>query len=133
VGAALTTKLALNQLIASLTHGFSLSQHLLHRTGVDVDTFDRKLAKELAKELANDYTNPNVPTAHLRKDLPLFLQAAAAAGLNSEGLGGLAHLLERDTAAGLDKLDYSALHRLTGPGEPCESTDTISGAAQPAG
>lgn len=129
MGAALTTKLALNQLIASLTHGFSLSQHLLHRTGVDVDTFDRKLAKELA----NDYTNPNVPTAHLRKDLPLFLQAAAAAGLNSEGLGGLAHLLERATAAGLDELDYSALHRLTGPGEPCESTDTISGAAQPAG
>jgi len=64
VGAALTTKLALNQLIASLTHSFSLSLHLVQRAGVDVEkfmailrasalyapTFDKKLAKELADD-----------------------------------------------------------------------------------
>ena len=128
VGAALTTKLALNQLIASLTHSFSLSLHLVQRAGVDVEAFMAILRasalhaptfdKKLAKELADDYANPNFPTAHLRKDLQLFLQAAAAADLNSEGLSGLAQLLERATAAGIDDLDYSALHRLTGAPRP---------------
>lgn len=123
VGAALTTKLALNQLIASLTHSFSLSLHLVQRGGIEVEAFMAILRasalhaptfdKKLAKELADDYANPNFPTAHLRKDLQLFLQAAAEAGLNSEGLNGLAQLLERASAAGLDALDYSALHRLT--------------------
>ena len=124
VGAALTTKLALNQLIASLTHSFSLSLHLVQRSGVEVEAFMAILRnsalyaptfdKKLAKELADDYANPNFPTAHLRKDLALFLQAAAGAGLNGEGLSGLARLLEGATTAGLDDLDYSALHRLTG-------------------
>jgi 3-hydroxyisobutyrate dehydrogenase len=123
VGAALTTKLALNQLIASLTHSFSLSLHLVQRGGVEVEAFMAILRasalyaptfdKKLAKELADDYVNPNFPTAHLRKDLQLFLLTAADAGLNSEGLSGLAQLLERSTAAGLDDLDYSSLHRLT--------------------
>jgi 3-hydroxyisobutyrate dehydrogenase len=123
VGAALTTKLALNQLIASLTHSFSLSLHLVQRAGVDVEAFMAILRasalyaptfdKKLAKELADDYANPNFPTAHLRKDLLLFLQAARGLGLETEGLDGLAVLLERATAAGLDDLDYSALHRLT--------------------
>lgn len=126
VGAALTCKLALNQLIASLTHSFSLSLHLVQRGGVEVEAFMAILRasalyaptfdKKLAKELADDYANPNFPTAHLRKDLQLFLQAASGAGLNTEGLGGLARLLQRATAAGLDDLDYSALHRLTGQG-----------------
>jgi 3-hydroxyisobutyrate dehydrogenase len=123
VGAALTTKLALNQLIASLTHSFSLSLHLVQRGGVEVEAFMAILRasalyaptfdKKLAKELADDYANPNFPTAHLRKDLQLFLQAATVAGLNTEGLSGLAQLLAHATAAGLDELDYSALHRLT--------------------
>lgn len=123
VGAALTTKLALNQLIASLTHSFSLSLHLVQRAGVEVEAFMAILRasalyaptfdKKLAKELADDYANPNFPTAHLRKDLLLFLKTARALGLETEGLDGLATLLERATAAGLDGLDYSALHRLT--------------------
>ncbi|AFY29776.1 NAD(P)-dependent oxidoreductase [Cyanobium gracile] len=123
VGAALSTKLALNQLIASLTHSFSLSLHLVQRAGVDVEAFMAILHasalyaptfdKKLAKELADDYANPNFPTGHLRKDLLLFLQTARGLGLETEGLDGLAALLERATDAGLDELDYSALHRLT--------------------
>ncbi|NQW39500.1 MAG: NAD(P)-dependent oxidoreductase [Cyanobacteria bacterium] len=124
VGAALHTKLALNQLIASLTHSFSLALHMVQQAGVEVETFMAILResalyaptfdKKLAKELADDYSNPNFPTAHLRKDLQLFLTAAAALQLETQGLRGLAELLERATAAGLDELDYSSLHRLTG-------------------
>lgn len=62
---------------------------ILRASALYAPTFD----KTLAKELAHDYANPNFPTAHLRKDLQLFLGAAKAAGL--------------------DDLDYSALHQLT--------------------
>jgi 3-hydroxyisobutyrate dehydrogenase len=72
VGAALTTKLALNQLIASLTHAFSLSLHLVQRAGVEVEafmailrasalhapTFDKKLAKELPTTTATQTSPP---------------------------------------------------------------------------
>ena len=83
---------------------------ILRESALYAPTFDKKLAKELA----DDYSNPNFPTAHLRKDLQLFLTAAAALQLETQGLRGLAELLERATAAGLDELDYSSLHRLTG-------------------
>lgn len=127
VGAAAHTKLALNQLIASLTHSFSLSLHLVQQAGVEVEAFMAILRgsalyaptfdKKLAKELAGDYANPNFPTAHLRKDLNLFVEAARAQGLETQGLDGLQQLLQRATAAGLDGLDYSALHALTGTPE----------------
>ena len=123
VGAAMGAKLALNQLIASLTHAFSLSLHLVQRSGVDLEAFMGILRssalyaptfdKKLERELSGDYAHPNFPTAHLRKDLNLFISAAEAAGLNSEGLQGLAQLLERSKPAGLDGLDYCALHVLT--------------------
>jgi 3-hydroxyisobutyrate dehydrogenase len=131
VGAALHTKLALNQLIASLTHSFSLSLHLVQQAGVEVEAFMAILRnsalhaptfdKKLARQLADDYANPNFPTAHLQKDLNLFLQAATAQQLNTLGLQGLAELLQGATAAELAELDYSALHRLTGPGRPLPS------------
>jgi len=123
VGSAMTAKLALNQLIASLTHAFSLSLHLVQQGGVAVEPFMALLRssalyaptfdKKLQRELSGDYANPNFPTAHLRKDLDLFISAAQQAGLNSEGLSGLAALLQRSSAAGLDDLDYCALHQLT--------------------
>jgi 3-hydroxyisobutyrate dehydrogenase len=126
VGAGLETKLALNQLIASLTHAFSLSLHLVQAAGVEVERFMELLRgsalyaptfdKKLPKLLTDDYANPNFPTAHLRKDLNLFMAAAASHGLGTEGLSGLQQLLERATGTPLDRLDYSALHRLTGAG-----------------
>ena len=130
VGSALHTKLALNQLIASLTHSFSLALHVVQQAGVEVDAFMAILRdsalyaptfdKKLAKELADDYSNPNFPTAHLRKDLQLFVDAAAALQLETLGLEGLTKLLQRATPAGLDALDYSSLHRLTATGSSQE-------------
>ena len=126
VGAGLITKLALNQLIASLTHAFSLSLHLVQAGGGDVDAFMELLRgsalyaptfdKKLGKLLADDFAHPNFPTAHLRKDLLLFLASARQQGLNTSGLEGLAALLQQAQGSAIDALDYSALHRLTGPG-----------------
>ena len=131
VGSGLITKLALNQLIASLTHAFSLSLHLVQHAGGDVNAFMELLRgsalyaptfdKKLAKLLADDFANPNFPTAHLRKDLLLFLASARQQGLNTSGLDGLAALLEQAQGAAIDTLDYSALHRLTA-GQPAPAT-----------
>ncbi|MFZ9900048.1 MAG: NAD(P)-dependent oxidoreductase [Vulcanococcus sp.] len=123
VGSAMAAKLALNQLIASLSHAFSLSLHLVQRSGVEVEAFMALLRnsalyaptfdKKLERELTGDYSNPNFPTAHLRKDLALFEKAAQASGLETMGLEGLLSLLQKATPAGLDPLDYCALHALT--------------------
>ena len=125
VGAGLETKLALNQLIASLTHAFSLSLHMVQAAGVEVEAFMELLRgsalyaptfdKKLARLLDDDFSQPNFPTAHLRKDLELFLASARQQGLDCRGLDGLAELLQRAAGSSLDGLDYSALHRLTGP------------------
>ena len=123
VGSGAATKLALNQMIASLTHSFSLSLRLIQQSGVPVETFMKILRpsalyaptfdKKLQRMLDQHYSDPNFSTALLRKDLRLFLEEAAAAGLQTNGLQGLATLLEDAQGGDLDDQDYCALHELT--------------------
>ena len=115
------TKLALNQLIASLTH--ALLNRLVQQAGVPVETFMAILRnsalyaptfdKKLQRMLDGHYSDPNFSTALLRKDLRLFLEEATAAGLQVSGLGGLDDLLEQSSGGELDGLDYCSLHELT--------------------
>ena len=123
VGSGAATKLALNQMIASLTHSFSLSLRLIQQSGVPVETFMKILRpsalyaptfdKKLQRMLDHHYSDPNFSTALLRKDLQLFLEEAAAAGIQDSGLQGLATLLEDARGSDLDGQDYCALHELT--------------------
>ncbi|MEB3253333.1 MAG: NAD(P)-dependent oxidoreductase [Synechococcus sp.] len=123
IGSGAATKLALNQLIASLTHAFSLSLRLVQQAGVPVETFMAILRpsalyaptfdKKLQRMLDGHYADPNFSTALLRKDLRLFLEEATAAGLQVSGLGGLDSLLGQPSGGELDALDYCALHELT--------------------
>ena len=123
IGSGAATKLALNQLIASLTHAFSLSLRLVQQAGVPVETFMSILRpsalyaptfdKKLERMLDGHYADPNFSTALLRKDLRLFLEEAAAAELQTQGLQGLDTLLEQSSDRKLDALDYCALHELT--------------------
>ena len=123
VGIGAATKLALNQLIASLTHSFSLSLQLIQRAGVPVETFMAILRpsalyaptfdKKLQRMLDHSYADPNFSTALLRKDLRLFLEEATTAGLQDQGLSGLLSLLEQAEGTDLDEQDYCALHELT--------------------
>ena len=116
VGSGAATKLALNQLIASLTHSFSLSLQLIQRTGVPVETFMAILRpsalyaptfdKKLQRMLDHTYADPNFSTALLRKDLRLFLEEATTAGLQDQGLSGLLSLLEQAKDTDLDEQDY---------------------------
>ena len=124
VGSGAATKIALNQLIASLTHSFSLSLRLIQQAGVPVETFMDILRpsalyaptfdKKLQRMLDGHYSDPNFSTGLLRKDLLLFLQEAADQGLQAQGLQGVADLLMQAKDTELDHQDYCALHALTG-------------------
>ncbi|KZR91150.1 2-hydroxy-3-oxopropionate reductase [Synechococcus sp. MIT S9508] len=123
VGTGAASKLALNQLIASLTHGYSLALRLVQASGLDVDRFMEVLRpsalyaptvdKKLERMVSHHYGDPNFSTSLLRKDLHLFLKEARLAGVNASALDGLASLLERADGTDLDDGDYSSLHELT--------------------
>jgi 3-hydroxyisobutyrate dehydrogenase len=119
VGAAAALKLALNQLIGSLTAAFALSLGFVQQQGGNVDTFMQILRdsalyaptfdKKLQRMLDHDYANPNFPTKHLLKDVHLFLQEATIANLQVDSLDGVRKILETACDAGLADADYSAL------------------------
>ncbi len=125
VGQAAALKLAMNQLIASLTTGFALSLALAQREGVPTETFMDLLResalyaptfdKKLDRMLARDFTKPNFPVKHLEKDVRLFLEAAGPHGLGADALQGVERILQRALQNGLSELDYSALYEVVDP------------------
>lgn len=130
VGQASALKLAMNQLIASLTTAFSLSLGLVRSEGVAVDTFMEVVRasalyaptfdKKLNRMLAGDYAHPNFPLRHMLKDVRLLLDAAQRDALNVQLPQALESILERGEAAGLGDADYSALYRVVDPNAPSE-------------
>jgi 3-hydroxyisobutyrate dehydrogenase-like beta-hydroxyacid dehydrogenase len=117
VGQASALKLALNQLIASLTVAFSTSLGFIEENGVDVKSFMDILRqsalyaptfdKKLSKMLAHDYRNPNFPTEHLIKDIDLFRQEAHH--IDTQALEVLRQLYGR-AQAGHEREDYSCVY-----------------------
>jgi len=128
VGQAASLKLAMNQLIASLTAAFALSLGFIQRQGVDVEQFMQVLRhsalyaptfdKKLSRMVERDFSHPNFPTKHLLKDVNLFLAEAGANGLDTSSLEGVRHLLDTAIAQGLAETDYSALFSAVSPEEP---------------
>ena len=120
VGTAMALKLALNQLIGSLTSGFALSLGFVQSQGVPVEQFMDILRtsalyaptfdKKLQRMVEHNFANPNFPTKHLHKDLRLFDQEAASLGLDRQGLQGVLGLVEKAITLGLQDGDYSALY-----------------------
>ncbi len=119
VGAAAAMKLALNQLIASLTGAFALSLSFASKQGVDVEQFMQVLRqsalyaptfdKKLSKMLDRNYANPNFPTKHLLKDTNLFITQAQAIDLDTSSLEGIRKLIEKAIELGYSEQDYSAI------------------------
>jgi 3-hydroxyisobutyrate dehydrogenase-like beta-hydroxyacid dehydrogenase len=120
VGSAAALKLALNQLIASLTTAFAFSLGLVRRAGLDVDlfmgvlresalyaaTFDKKLPKMQAR----DYGSPNFPARHMLKDVRLIARQGRAVGLDTSAIEAIEKILERTLERGHALSDYSALY-----------------------
>ncbi|MGB7247999.1 MAG: NAD(P)-dependent oxidoreductase, partial [Phormidesmis sp.] len=120
VGTAAATKLAINQLIGTLTVAFSMSLGLAQREGLDIEkfmaivrdsalyapTFDKKLTRMCDR----DFTNPNFPTKHLLKDMNLFVQAAETQGIDPTVAAGVSEMAQKAIAQGLADEDYSAIY-----------------------
>lgn len=119
VGAAAAVKLALNQLIGSLTAAFALSLGFVQHQGIDVDLFMQILRdstlyaptfdKKLQRMLERDYSNPNFPTKHLIKDTDLFISEAKSVGLNVSSIEGVRKILEMAMNSDFSEEDYSSL------------------------
>ncbi len=127
VGSAATVKLALNQLIGSLTSAFAASLGLVLRQNVDAEafmqilrqsavyapTFDKKLQRMLDRE----FENPNFQTKHLQKDIDLFIEAGKSSNLNVAAVEGVKQILNTAIAQNLADLDYAALFSIVCPEE----------------
>ncbi|MFG6098233.1 NAD(P)-dependent oxidoreductase [Leptothoe sp. ISB3NOV94-8A] len=117
VGAGSGVKLAMNQLIGTLTTAFSMSLGLVQQESIDVEkfmaivrqsalyapTFDKKLGRMCDLNFAN----PNFPSKHLLKDMNLFVQAADT--FNADVAKSVAHMVQQAVDKGLADQDYSAV------------------------
>ena len=124
VGAAAAVKLALNQLIASLSAAFALSLGFVQRQGIDVDLFMEILRnsvlyaptfdKKLQRMLDRNYSDANFPTKHLMKDTDLFIAEAKSVGLNVSSIEGVRKILEMALNTASEE-DYSSLYSVINP------------------
>lgn len=118
-GHAAALKLALNQLIATITTAYALGLGMVRRSGVDLElwaeivrssalyapTFDKKFDRMVERR----FLPANFPARLLLKDLRLVADQAQRLGLFAPFLGGLVAIVERTVDAGLGEADYSAL------------------------
>lgn len=119
VGTAAALKLALNQMIASMTTAFALSVGFAQRQGVSVDLFMYILRqsalyaptfdKKLQRMLESNYANPNFSTKHLMKDIDLFIDEAKSTSLNLSGVEGVRDIIDTAMKMSLSDADYSSI------------------------
>jgi 3-hydroxyisobutyrate dehydrogenase len=124
-GSAAALKLCMNQLIAALTAGFSLSLGYAIKNGVDTDIFmdtvresalyAKTYDKKLQKYLDRDFGTANFSTRHLLKDIRLFIEDAKAAGLNTDALEGIERITSMTVENGMDLMDYSSIYQAICP------------------
>lgn len=125
VGTASAIKLALNQLIASLSTAFALSLGFVERQGAEVDIFMQILRqsalyaptfdKKLQRMRDRNYSNPNFPTKHLLKDTELFINEAQGERMNISSIEGVKKILEIAITSGFADADYSSLFSAIAP------------------
>lgn len=125
VGQASATKLALNQLIASLTSTFSMSLGYLREKNVDLKPFMdilRKSAlyaptfdKKLSNMLDRNFDNPNFPLKHMLKDVNLIISEFESHKINAAPLNGLRRILKKSLDSNMEDLDYSAVYNTIHP------------------
>lgn len=131
LGQGAATKLAMNQLIASLTAGFSQSLGLIRAEGVEVELFMKLLResalyaptfdKKLKKFLEHDYSNPNFPLKHLIKDTGLFRRVAEESGIDASISEAMLRVFVNGQNAGYGEEDYSSLYEAINPGFDAET------------
>ncbi|MDA3869917.1 MAG: NAD(P)-dependent oxidoreductase [Gammaproteobacteria bacterium] len=124
-GSAAALKLSMNQLIASLTAGFSLSLGYAIENGVDTELFMETVResalyaktydKKLQKYIERDFGTANFSTRHLLKDIRLFIDDAKDAGLNTDALEGIERITNTAVENGMEQMDYSSIFQVICP------------------
>jgi 3-hydroxyisobutyrate dehydrogenase-like beta-hydroxyacid dehydrogenase len=119
VGKAAALKLALNQLIGSLTAAFATSLAYVRASGIETELFMDVLRpsalyaptfdKKLGRMLDGEYSNPTFPLRLLRKDVELFRRAALAAGVAPPMAEAVLAVVDTAMETGLEDGDYAAL------------------------
>ena len=118
-GKAAALKLALNNLIGSLTASFAASLAIVRAEGIDPALFMKVLRpsplyaptfdKKLAKMLSRDFSEPSFPARLMLKDMRLVATEAEGHGVDAGVARAVCAALERALGAGLGDADYSAL------------------------
>lgn len=124
-GKAAALKLALNQLIASLTAAFSLSLGIVRRSEIDVDLFmdivrnsavnSPTFEKKLPRMLKRDFSDPNFPTKNLLKDVTLIRDESKKLGLSTHHIDGVIDLIKIALERGFVDTDYSSIYNAIDP------------------
>jgi 3-hydroxyisobutyrate dehydrogenase len=119
VGTGAAAKLALNQLIGSLTSAFSISLAMVQHHQVDLEAFMKVLRqsalyaptfdKKLQRMLDENYTNPNFPTKHLLKDMQLAAVTAKSTGIDAQLIEAVIKIAQTAIQEGSGDLDYCAI------------------------
>lgn len=119
VGMAAALKLALNQLIGSLTAAFATSLVYVRAEGIPAELFMDVLRpsalyaptfdKKLGRMLDGEYSNPTFPLRLLRKDVDLFVRAARASGVAPQMAEAVLSIVESAMEKALGDGDYAAL------------------------
>ncbi|CDN12597.1 2-hydroxy-3-oxopropionate reductase [Richelia intracellularis] len=119
VGSASALKLAMSQLIASMTTAFALSLGFIQRHEIEVDLFMQILRdsalyaptfdKKLSRMVDDNYDNPNFPTKHLLKDTDFFIEEAKSADLNVRSIEGVKQIIEMAMKMSFAYADYSSI------------------------
>ncbi len=120
IGHAATLKLAMNQLIGSLTCAFSSSLGLILNNHINPDIFMEIVRasalyaptydKKLGNMLDHDFKNGNFSTKHLLKDLNLFINEAQKSGINVGSVAGVRDIVQATVDSGMGNDDYSSLY-----------------------
>jgi 3-hydroxyisobutyrate dehydrogenase len=122
IGKASALKLALNQLIASLTASFSYSLSIILKEKIDFNIFmdilrDSALYaptfdKKLSKMIENDFSTANCPLKHLLKDVQLVKKLGETLDLNNEIINSIEKVLEKGVNLNYSDEDYSAIFKV---------------------
>ncbi len=124
-GKASAAKLALNQLIATLTASFSASFGFIKEHGVETKAFMELLRgsalyaptfdKKLSKMEERNFSNPNFPLKHMAKDMDLIIRSFDERGINTGFLKEIDRVVESRLDADGEN-DYSSIFNGIVPG-----------------
>ncbi|MGE5410411.1 MAG: NAD(P)-dependent oxidoreductase, partial [Clostridiales bacterium] len=119
VGKAAAVKIALNQMIASLTASFSLSLSIIMKENIDVEQFMSILRKsalyaktfdaKLDNMINDNFSKVNFPAKHLLKDINLALGESESLGIEAVVLKAVREIVKRTIDSGSSDKDYSVM------------------------